>query len=185
MTGSPTRTPRTAAHPAGPDGDVPDEVRGGTGAGPRPRARRRRDTAHRLARDVDVWVATASADGVPYLVPLSFDWDGETLLLATAAGGPTGRNLAASGTVRLGLGPTRDVSMIDGDVEVLDIDALPRERGDRFAARTGFDPRTPDPAGTPYRWFRVTPRRVQAWREADELTGRELMRDGHWLDQNL
>ena len=46
------------------------------------------------------------------------------------------------------------------------------ESGDRFAARTGFDPRG---LTTPYRWFRVTPRRIQAWREADELSGRELM----------
>jgi hypothetical protein len=147
-------------------------------AEPRSRAQRRRDTEHRLAHDVDLWVATASADGAPYLVPLSFDWDGEALLLATPADSPTGRNLAAAGTARLGLGPTRDVSMIDGDVEVLAMDALPRERGDRFAARTGFDPRAP---ATPYRWFRVVPRRIQAWREADELAGRELMRDGHWL----
>ncbi|MET9506733.1 pyridoxamine 5'-phosphate oxidase family protein [Streptomyces sp. NPDC006622] len=153
----------------------------GTGAGPRPRPARRRDTLHRLGHDVDVWVATASADGVPYLVPLSFDWDGETLLMATPAGSPTGRNLAAGGTARLALGHTRDVSVIDGDVEVLETDALPRERGDRFAARTGFDPRTTIPAATPYRWFRVTPRRVQAWREADELPGRDLMRDGTWL----
>jgi hypothetical protein len=147
-------------------------------AEPRSRAQRRRDTEHRLAHDVDLWVATASADGAPYLVPLSFDWDGEALLLATPADSPTGRNLAAAGTARLGLGPTRDVSMIDGDVEVLAMDALPQERGDRFAARTGFDPRAP---ATPYRWFRVVPRRIQAWREADELAGRELMRDGHWL----
>ena len=41
--------------------------------------------AHRLAHDVDVWVATASTDGAPYLVPLSFDWDGEAVLLATPA----------------------------------------------------------------------------------------------------
>lgn len=147
-------------------------------AGPRPRAVRRRDTEYRLAHDVDVWVASASADGVPYLVPLSFDWDGETLLVATPADSPTGRNLAATRTTRLGLGPTRDVSMIEGEVEALEIDALPRERGDRFAARTGFDPRA---LTTPYRWFRITPCRVQAWREADELTGRELMRAGRWL----
>jgi hypothetical protein len=169
MTGSSTAT----------DTDTDTEA-AGTPSAPRPRPLRRRDTEHRLAHDVDVWVATASADGVPYLVPLSFDWDGETLLVSTPAGSPTGRNLAVRGTVRLGLGPTRDVSMIDGEVEVLEIDALPRERADRFAARTGFDPRTPSPSGTPYRWFRVTPRRVQAWREADELTGRELMRDGAW-----
>ena len=147
-------------------------------ADPRERAQRRRDTEHRLTHDVDLWVASASADGVPYLVPLSFDWDGDALLLATPANSPTGRNLAASRTVRLGLGGTRDVSMIDGTVEVLEIDALPQDQGDRFAARTGFDPRA---LATPYRWFLVTPRRVQAWREVNELPGRELMHGGRWL----
>ncbi|OOC53904.1 pyridoxamine 5'-phosphate oxidase [Nocardiopsis sinuspersici] len=145
---------------------------------PRSRARRRRDTEHRLTHDQDLWVASASADGVPYLVPLSFDWDGEALLMATPTDSPTGRNLATARTARLGLGHTRDVSMIEGEVEVLEIDALPRERGDRFAAHTGFDPRA---LTTPYRWFRVLPRRVQAWREVNEMAGRELMRDGRWL----
>ncbi len=146
--------------------------------GPRPRAERRRDTEHRLAHDVDLWVATASPDGVPHLVPLSFDWDGAAILLATPSASPTGRNLAASSTVRLGLGHTRDVSMVEGEVEVLELDALPTEQCDRFAERTGFDPREETAA---YRWFRVTPRRVLAWREVDELPERDLMREGRWL----
>jgi hypothetical protein len=28
---------------------------------------------------------------------------------------------------------------------------------------------------TPYRWFRISPRRIQAWREVNELPDRELM----------
>ena len=145
---------------------------------PRSPAQRRRDTEQRLTHDIDLWVASASADGGPYLVPLSFDWDGEAVLVATPAKSPTGRNLATTQTARLGLGHTRDVSMIEGDVEVLEIDALPQERGDRFATRAGFDPRAQD---TPYRWFRISPRRIQAWREVNELPDRELMRDGRWL----
>jgi hypothetical protein len=135
-------------------------------ADPRSRAQRRRDTEHRLAHDIDAWVASASAEAAPHLVPLSFDWDGETLLLATSTESPTGRNLAATRTARLGLGHTRDVSIIEGDVEVLEIDAPPQQRGDRFAARTGFDPRAP---ATAYRWFRISPRPIQAWREVNEL----------------
>jgi hypothetical protein len=115
---------------------------------PRSRAQRRRDTEHRLTHDIDVWVASAAADGAPYLVPLSFHWDGEALLVATPTDSPTGRNLAATRTVRLGLGHTRDVSMIEGEVDVLEIDALPQERGDRFVAHTGFEPRA---LATPYR----------------------------------
>jgi hypothetical protein len=150
----------------------------GASAGPRSREQRRRDAEQRLSGDVDVWVATASPDGAPYLVPLSFDWDGQALLLATAAATPTARNLTAARSVRLGLGPTRDVVMIDGSVDVLELDALPSDRGDAFAVRTGFDPRA---LTAHYQWFRVTPHRIQAWREADEIAGRDLMLDGRWL----
>lgn len=103
------------------------------------------------------------------------DLPGNGLRVVAAA---TGRNLAASRTARLGLGPTRDVVMIEGEVEVFGLDALPRERVDLFVERADFDPR---PLAAPYCWFRVTPRRIQAWREENELNGRELMRDGHWL----
>jgi nitroimidazol reductase NimA-like FMN-containing flavoprotein (pyridoxamine 5'-phosphate oxidase superfamily) len=79
---------------------------------PRSRAQRHRDTEHRLTHEVDVWVASASADGAPYLVPLSFGWHGEALLVATPTDSPTGRNLATTRTVRLGL-PDREL-MRDG-----------------------------------------------------------------------
>jgi len=169
---------RHGDHATDPDDDVLRPTPGQMSPLPRSRAERRRDTEHRLTHDIDVWVATASAEGAPYLVPLSFDWDGEALLVATPTDSPTGRNLAATRTVRLGLGHTRDVSMIEGDVEVLEIDALPQQRGDRFAARTGFDPRA---LATRYSWFRILPRRIQAWREENELSDRDLMRDGRWL----
>ncbi|MGW4675814.1 pyridoxamine 5'-phosphate oxidase family protein [Streptomyces sp. NPDC004324] len=140
---------------------------------------RTQDTLRRLEQDVDVWVSTAAPDGAaPHLIPLSYLWDGTTVLLATPGGSPTGRNLRATGTVRLGFGPTRDVVMVEGTVETLEAAALPAGVGDAFAARTGFDPRA---LTTVYLYFRVTPRRVQAWREADELAGRDLMRDGEWL----
>jgi hypothetical protein len=146
---------------------------------PRPAEQRKRDTLHRLETDVDVWVATAdpARGGPPHLVPLSFLWDGETLLIATPATSPTGRNLRATGTVRLGLGPTRDVVLVEGSVEFLAAGELTDEVGDAFAAATGFDPRPLDD----YAYFRIRPRRVQAWREANELAGRELMRSGTWL----
>jgi general stress protein 26 len=144
----------------------------------RPGTQRRSDTEHRLAHDVDVWVASSSPGGAPYLVPLTFDWDGEAVLVATPADSPTGRNLAANPTARLGLGLTRDVTMIDGVVEVIPDDALARDRREHYLARTGWDPGGESP---PYCWFRITPRRIQAWREVNELPGRDLMRDGRWL----
>jgi hypothetical protein len=140
---------------------------------------RKQDVLDRLEHDVDAWVATADkVSGTPYLVPLSFLWDGITLLLATPASSPTGRNLQASNTVRLGIGPTRDVVLMEGTVRVLAIREISREVGDAFAVKTGFDPRQET---VTYLYFRVTPQRLQAWREANELDGRDLMRDGGWL----
>jgi len=147
-------------------------------APPRSPAGRRRDTEQRLSEDLDLWVATASEDGTPHLVPLSFEWDGRSVLLATLLDSPTGRNLAKSARARLGLGHTRDVNMIDGDVEMLELDAVPKSRRDRFTQRVGSDP---SGWGEGYVWFVVWPRRIQAWREENELKGRELMRDGRWL----
>jgi hypothetical protein len=140
---------------------------------------RKQDTLDRLERDVDAWVASADpVSGTPYLVPLSFLWDGTTLLVATPAASPTSRNLQATGKVRLGVGPTRDLVLVEGTVEALPAGEVPGEVGDAFAAKAGFDPRE---LSTPYLYFRVTPRRVQAWREVNELEGRDLMRGGRWV----
>ena len=110
-------------------------------------------------------------------MPLSFLWDGATLLIATPSASVTSRNLQATGRARLGVGPTRDVVMIEGTFEGAQAatDVAP-ETGDAFAAKTGFDPREL----TGYLYFRIRPQRIQAWREADELAGRELMRNGQW-----
>jgi hypothetical protein len=146
---------------------------------PRNLAQRRQDALDRLAQDVDLWVATASEGGSPYLVPLSFLWEGESVLIANPAASITSRNLRATGKVRLGIGLTRDVILIEGTARELAPGAITAETGDAFAARTGFDPRALD---TPYAYFRIYPLRLQAWRESNELDGRDLMRDGQWLD---
>jgi hypothetical protein len=145
---------------------------------PRPPQRRRQDTLDRLERDVDAWVATAdAASGTPYLVPLSFLWDGGSLLIATPSSSPTGRNLQATGKARVGIGPTRDLVLIEGTVgEILAAAEVPDEVGDAFAAKSGFDPRQL----TGYSYFRIHPQRLQAWREANELKDRELMSGGQW-----
>jgi tRNA-Thr(GGU) m(6)t(6)A37 methyltransferase TsaA len=163
-------TPVLDIKPVRPSGAVLPE--------PRDRHRRTRDTRHRLDHDVDLWLATADpGSGTPWLVPLSFDRDGEALLVATSAHSRSGRNLQANPRVRIGLGETRDVVMVDGDASVLDPAEVPDATADRFAARTGFDPRELEG----YLYVRIVPRRIQAWREVNEIEDRQLMRDGRWL----
>jgi hypothetical protein len=144
----------------------------------RSRPRRKADTLERLRTDVDLWVASADASGEAYLVPLSFVWDGAALTIATPRSSPTARNLLRSGEARVALGPTRDVVLVDGTVHELPIGTDPGLE-DTHAAATGFDPRT---LAEEYTYLRITPRTIRAWREANELADRLLMRDGRWLD---
>jgi hypothetical protein len=144
---------------------------------PRTRAERRADTLAKLGAEVDLWVASADEHGEAYLVPLSFLWDGETITIATPRASRTARNLLRAGRARVALGPTRDVVIVDGRVDELPLGADP-EREDAHAAATGFDPRT---LADEYVYLRITPDRIQAWREANELAGRLLMRGGEWL----
>lgn len=144
---------------------------------PRAFEERLRDTQAKLESAIDLWVATSGPSGV-HLVPLSYLWDGTGFLVATPRTSVTGRNLAEQGQVRLGFGPTRDVVVVDGTAEPVDLADLAPGTGDAFAARTGFDPRG---LAEPYQYFLIRPQRIQAWREAGELHGRDLMREGRWL----
>ncbi|MFF4893568.1 pyridoxamine 5'-phosphate oxidase family protein [Micromonospora chersina] len=145
---------------------------------PRPLEQRIKDTLHRLEHDIDAWVATADPAGTPYLVPLSFLWNQETLLISTAATNPTARNLRANGRVRLTIGPTRDVVLIEGTA--VSVDGVTDDIGDAFAAKTGFDPRRL----RNYPYFAIRPALIQAWREVNELAGRDVMVCGRWQGQH-
>ena len=141
-------------------------------------AQRKSDTLEKLRSEVDLWVASAGEGGEAYLVPLSYYWDGSALTVATARGSRTARNLIRAGQARVALGPTRDVVVIDGTVEEVAI-GTDVELEDAHAQATGFDPRT---LAAEYVYLRITPQRIQAWREENELAGRDLMRHGSWLE---
>jgi hypothetical protein len=140
----------------------------------RPLEVRKQDTLNRLEKDVDAWVSTASPDGTPYLMPLSFLWSDGTLLLSTSRTNPTARNLLVNPVVQLTLGEVRDVIHVAGTVAVVEVSEA---EGEAFAAKAGFDPR-PLPN---YPFFRVTPTKIQAWREVNELKDRVLMDNGTWV----
>jgi hypothetical protein len=137
---------------------------------------RKADTIDRLEGDADVWVATASA-GRPHLVPLSLAWDGAHVILATPASSPTARNAAASGDIRLAVGTSRDVTIIEAAAEVAPCADAPDPIARCYAARTGWDPRHED---VPHVYLVATPRTMRAWKSLAEINGRTIMRDGHW-----
>jgi Pyridoxamine 5'-phosphate oxidase len=143
---------------------------------PRPREQRIADTRERLRDDVDCWVASADGDGTAHLIPLSYYWTGEELVLATPRDSVTARNLLRAGVARVGIGPTRDVVLVDATVS----EGVDDATADAHTRHTGFDARE-EPEG--YAYLRLRPTEIRAWREANELQGRLLMRGGRWLDR--
>ena len=73
------------------------------------------DSAAKLKAGGDAWLATLGPAG-PHLVPLSLarDSDSSELIFCTERRSVTDNNIASEPAVRVGLGPTRDVVMIDG-----------------------------------------------------------------------
>jgi hypothetical protein len=149
-------------------------------AEPRSGSRRRADALAKLREfEADVWVATASADGREHLVPLSYAWDETNVILAVEPGSVTSRNVMASGRARLGFGPTRDVLIVDTVLaSSVEVSRTPVQLAELYARQSDWDPRL---ESSPYLFLLLRPMRVQAWREANELAGKTIMRDGVWL----
>ncbi|MGH3656802.1 MAG: pyridoxamine 5'-phosphate oxidase family protein, partial [Micromonosporaceae bacterium] len=128
-----------------------------------------------LERDVDAWVASAGKDQ-PWLVPLSFIWHDGNLVFAMSSSTRTARNVSSPAPVRVALGGTRDVVLVDGEARIAPSDDLSADELGLYRTKHGSDPRS---------WadtiIRVRPSRTQAWREENELEGRLIMRDGTWL----
>ncbi|MDN4161072.1 pyridoxamine 5'-phosphate oxidase family protein [Nocardioides abyssi] len=149
---------------------------------PRDPQTRKRDALARLTSPaVDTWVASASPAGAAHLVPLSLCWTSDRAVVAVDSTSVTARNVVATGRARLGVGPTRDVVMIDAELDrVVPADETADDGGalgTAYATQADWDPR----GSTGYAFLVLRPVRVQAWREVDEMAGRTLMTDGRWL----
>ena len=125
----------------------------------------------------DIWVASASASGETHLIPLSFYWDGVRLTFATPRASRTARNLQRAGVARVALPPSRDVVIIEGTLEFIPVDR-DDELANAHTEAAGFDARR---TREEFVYIRLTPRKIQAWREENEPGGPNVMIDGQWV----
>lgn len=68
-------------------------------------------------------------------------------------------------------------------IEAVLTDAVPKAEAPAalaqgYAAQAGWDPQT---EGSDYVYLVLGPERIQVWREAEDLAGRTMMRNGVWL----
>jgi hypothetical protein len=140
---------------------------------------RKSDVLDALAHNRDMWLATASPSGLPHLIAVSSWWDSGHIVVATTGASRTARNLDASGVGRLAVGSPDDVVLVDVTVaEAVPVGQAEPQLRDGFIAGAGWNPAD---EGPDWRFLRLRPVRVQAYRGYAELQGREIMRDGRWL----
>ncbi len=143
-------------------------------------SQRIQDTRHLLATEDDVWVATASGDAVPHMVPFSLHWDGEHVIIATEPGTATVRNLTASPAAKLAIGDSRDVVIMTARaVSIADAREADRQLLQQFSLRVGWNP---DGADVEMVFVTFKPERIHAWRDVAEIPERTIMRSSEWLD---
>ncbi|PZF84577.1 pyridoxamine 5'-phosphate oxidase family protein [Jiangella anatolica] len=145
---------------------------------PRPLAERRDVAAQRLATYHRLWLATGRDGHGAHLIPVSFVWTGEHLVMATFERSRTMANLRAHPRSRAAIGDTDDVVTVDGDVAIVDVAEVDPATAGRYA-QVSHDPRRMP--GFLYLYLR--PDRVQVWNGFHEFGGRTVMLDGSWLDE--
>jgi hypothetical protein len=148
---------------------------------PRSAFKRAAHARHLLESEIDAWVASASASGDAHLIPLSFLWDGASMVLSTPVRSRTARDLLRAGRGRAALPNTRDVVILDGPIERIDPD-VEATVIQAFADRHQWDPRL---ESTEYVFIRLIPASIQAWSVDSELATRVVMSDGEWADRTM
>ncbi len=122
---------------------------------------------------------SGSPTGAVHLVPVTHTWTGTQVVVATEPTSRTVANVTANPGVRLALGETRDVVMIDAVlVRAVRVSEAPVALADGYAAQAGWDPRSD---GGEYVYLVFMPERIQVWREAEDIAGRTVMRRGSWV----
>ena len=143
----------------------------------RSRQQRQDDARAKLAKDQDVWVATAH-DGQSHLVPLSLAWNGTEVVVAAEITSRTARNVIAGGSVRLALGDPRDVVMVDVTARVVSCSEASDELRNGYAERTGWNPAS---ESADFVFLCLRPDRIQVWNNLLEIKDRTIMKNGEWL----
>jgi hypothetical protein len=91
------------------------------------------------------------------------------------------KNVKAQPKVRVAIGSTGDVLMVDAIATITAAADIDPAVADGYAQASGNDPRSV-PGFT---YIQLSPQRMQVWKGPTEFAGRTVMREGAWLDQPI
>jgi general stress protein 26 len=148
---------------------------------PRPLLERRAAALEHLRSNANLWLATASDGRGPHLIPVSYWWDGTCLTTATFENSRTLKNVRAQPRVRVSIGTTGDVLIVDAIATIVAVTDLDPATAERYAQAAGNDPRS----APGFTYIQLGPERMLVWRGPAEFAGRTVMRHGVWLEEPI
>lgn len=147
---------------------------------PRSLDQRREAALERLASGYQLWLATGGGRHRVHLIPVSYAWNGSVLTTATFERSRTTANIRADHRVRVAVGDTADVVMVDASASLVPAEAIDQESADAYARLS------PDPRTSPgFIYIRLIPQRIQVWKGVHEFAGRTVMSGGEWLSRPI
>ncbi len=148
---------------------------------PRPLLERRAAAVEHLRSNSNLWLATASDGRGPHLIPVSYWWDGTRLTTATFENSRTFKNVRAQPKVRVSIGSTGDVLMVDAIATIAAVSEIDPGVAEGYARAAGNDPRSVPG----FAYIQLAPERMQVWKGPNEFAGRTVMHQGVWLDRPI
>jgi hypothetical protein len=152
-----------------------DEIR------PRSRLERRAAALEHLRSNSNLWFATASDGRGPHLIPVSYWWDGNRLTTAMFENSRTLKNVRSQPKVRVAIGSTGDVLMIDSTATIVSVTEIDPGAAEAYARAAGM---TQDRCRVSLtsNWLRSGCRRGG---DPRSFAGRTVMHRGVWLDRPI
>ena len=141
-------------------------------------ATRKKDVLETLAKNGRFWLGTADVTGRPHVIAVSAWWESEALVMATLGTSRTARNIETNPRVTLATGAFNDAIVIHAQmIESSAVEDSP-ELAKGFKAALGWEPSEVSPG---WIFFRLRPTKIQAFRDYEEIEGRDVMVRSRWL----
>jgi hypothetical protein len=141
-------------------------------------ATRKKDVLDALAKNGRFWLGTADPTGKPHVIAVSAWWHSDALVMATLGTSRTARNMEMNPHVTLAGGAFNDAIVIHAQMIESRAVADAPELARGFKAAMGWEP---SEVSEGWSFFTLRPIKIQAFREFEEIEGRDVMVRSRWL----
>ena len=141
-------------------------------------ATRKKDVLETLAKNGRFWLGSADPAGRPHVIAVSAWWESDALVIATLGSNRTARNIEMNPRVTLATGAFNDAIIIHAQMIESRAVEDSQDIAQGFKKAMGWEP---SEVGSGWVFLRLRPTKIQAFRDFEEIEGRDVMIRSRWL----